>query len=233
MIITNKRLLTIAQYISQNKKNQNIDVIDIGSDHAFLSIQLIDQNIANYVLNVEIATEPMENGISNIKQYCTNPSLIDNVIYGSEKFYQLINRDFDTVTISGLGGNKIAELVVNYVQLFKKNKHNFNQFIVCMNNKVFYFRKYLFDNLPELKIKEETIIEENGYFYEILILSKENGIGANNELTQYFGPINLKKRTNLFYKMHNNRKQYIESHSLDQFNQKLKKELKLLYEVIK
>ncbi|MDE7222003.1 MAG: class I SAM-dependent methyltransferase, partial [Ureaplasma sp.] len=51
------RLNKICQLIN----NANY-VVDIGSDHAFLSIALIEQSRAKFVTNIEINKSPLNNG---------------------------------------------------------------------------------------------------------------------------------------------------------------------------
>jgi tRNA A22 N-methylase len=48
--------------------DKNATVIDIGCDHALLSIKLLKNKHCNFVYNVDINKKPLLNGIRNIKK---------------------------------------------------------------------------------------------------------------------------------------------------------------------
>jgi tRNA (adenine22-N1)-methyltransferase len=43
-------------------------VVDVGCDHCYLAINLLQQKIATFVYNIDIAKKPLASGISNLRK---------------------------------------------------------------------------------------------------------------------------------------------------------------------
>ena len=58
-----KRLETIANYVKNDAA-----VCDIGTDHGYLAIHLIENGIASHVIAADIGEKPLKNAEENIKK---------------------------------------------------------------------------------------------------------------------------------------------------------------------
>ena len=101
------RLKTIYNWIKQGANH----VVDIGADHAFLSINLIKNNRVNSVSNIEINELPLQNGYKNV----VNAQLTNKI-----KFYLnnglknlTLNPAPEYICISGMGADNIIEIISN------------------------------------------------------------------------------------------------------------------------
>ncbi|MDE6894036.1 MAG: class I SAM-dependent methyltransferase, partial [Malacoplasma sp.] len=96
------RIREIANLINNTKI-----VVDVGSDHAQLSIFLISENRANLVYNIEKNDKPFLNSVNNTKKY--KDKIINLKSDGFEKFDKSIEIDY--CTISGMGSKTMIEIL--------------------------------------------------------------------------------------------------------------------------
>ena len=85
------------------KKGSN--VADIGTDHAYLPIYLIEHNLAKKVVAVDINEGPLHKAANNIKK---NKNIM---VLQSDGLEKLEPSDFDTLVIAGMGGETIAGIL--------------------------------------------------------------------------------------------------------------------------
>lgn len=154
----NNRIRAISNLIN----NTNI-VVDVGSDHAQLSIFLISENRSNVVYNIEKNNKPFLNSVKNTSKYKDRIFNIESD--GFEKFDSSITIDF--CTISGMGA-------VNIIDILCKSSNKIKNIIVCPNNNENLIRLFAYNNF--YRIKKDFTIKENGLLYPIIWLNKDEGI---------------------------------------------------------
>lgn len=187
--------------------NANI-CVDVGSDHAQLSIMLVDQNKAKIVYNIEKNHEPYMNSVNNTKKY-------KNIInIKSDGF-----KDFDSsllinyCTISGLGASTIIEILNGC-------KNKIENIILCANNNYNLIREFAYKN--KWNIYYEKTILVNNIYYEIICLSKILGKKVKRkDIT--FGNFKLKKNDQLYI---DKLKSILEKTDIDFFKDKNKDKYK-------
>lgn len=174
------RIKSIKNFI--NKANV---CVDVGSDHAHLSLFLIKENRSNYVYNIEKNDGPLQNSINNTKEY--KEKIFNIKSDGFKNFDNSINVDY--CVISGMGTNTIIDILNNC-------KNNIDNFIICSNNNYDVLRKWIKNN--KYKIYDELTVFENEIFYEIICFSKTKGykLFFNNQIN--FGIRKIKKN-DFFY----------------------------------
>ena len=167
----------------------------------------------------------MNNTITNLQKHSLL-SQTTNVINDGLNNWKLTDH-FNYVTISGMGAKTIADIIKN-----KPISLKVDYFIVVPNNNAHILRKLFADN--KYSIIHESIIYENGYYYELIECSTNpnEGLVISNEKDIYFGPVNLKENTELFKKKNIARYNYINNESILKFNSSLKKERDILHEWI-
>ncbi|WEK83333.1 MAG: class I SAM-dependent methyltransferase [Mycoplasma sp.] len=219
MITVNKKLQFIANLIHNANK-----VIDVGSDHALLAVYLLTNKLCNHVYNLDINLEPLNQGIKNCETHQVISQTTNLVSNGLEAIKEEINADY--IVIAGMGGNNIIDIVSNI-----PNNVQWNNLILSPNNNVPKLRAFIHEQ--NWCISLENVIEDNNTYYQVIVVNKSKGLKITNELEIYFGTYNLKYQTENFKLLHTNRINHIKKNHLDQLNERYKKELKLLYEVIK
>lgn len=175
MINLNKRLACVA-----SKVNNDDIVIDVGCDHAFLSIFLKQKGID--VLASDVKDGPVQIAISNIKKY--NVSINVMCMDGIENIPDYI----DTVVISGMGSLTMKKILV------KEKLGNIKKIILSPNNDFDVIRRHLVD-LDYIIIDEEMVFE-HGKFYPVITFIK--GKKKYNELEYKYGPCFINGNDNNF-----------------------------------
>lgn len=143
------------------------NVIDVGSDHAYLAVNLLKNNIAKFVVNVDINKKPLEQGIINL----TKSNLLDKTLniqndgLKNLEYNDLVNKEYEYLVVSGLGSHIIIDILMH-------NKLLINNFILQTNKNEFILREWLYKN--KFKIIKETFIEENKIHYPIFVVVKSN-----------------------------------------------------------
>ena len=177
----NKRLKQIADFT-----NNNSNVIDVGCDHAYLSIYLIKNNIAKSVIASDLNKGPLDIAITNIKKDNLEDKITVSLGYGIET----IKKETDTVIISGMGGVTINEILTKDEKLLS----NVNTLILSPNSEHYEVRKKLTD-LGYLILDEVIIKEKNKYY---LIIKAKKGNKDYSEIELKYGPVLIKQKTLIF-----------------------------------
>lgn len=220
MIKISKRLTTIANIVLQKNSKK---IIDVGCDHALLDIYLLQNNPNLKIIASDINEKPLESAKKNIEKY----SFLNKIEICLKDGIKEIDKDVDTVVISGMGMETIVEILENG----KKELNHIERLIISSNNKYQELRT----NITKLgfKISYETIIYDEEKYYTIVEFIKGKETYSDKEL--YFGPVLLKNKDENFYNYYQNIKNVKEMivKSLPNDNSKkeiLKREIELLSE---
>lgn len=198
----------------------NVDyVVDIGSDHAFLSIELIEQSRAKFVTNIEINQAPLNNGYKNVCGKKLEKQI--NFFLNNGLLNLNLNKKIDCLCISGMGSDNIIQIILN-------NKNNeVNKYILQANTDVSKLRYFLLNN--GFTITKEIIVLENKHYYEIIECTKNNDKSNWTNRDYFIGPI-LSKSHEIITKEYLNNK-FKQMRKI--FNTNVNEEFKLEFETIK
>ena len=183
MIKISKRLESLAKFVEHGDK-----VIDVGCDHAYLDIYLVQMGISDKIYVCDVNANALQNGIDNIEKYELSANITPIHGYGIEK---AVYYDVDTLIISGMGAKNMIEIMSSpYLNRFYK-------LILQSNNNHDELRKFLAKS--GFSIVFEEIVEDAKKTYINIV-----AINANQQIeyteTEYdFGPILIKDRNNLNY----------------------------------
>lgn len=189
IIQLSKRLKTVADFVKKD-----LPIADIGSDHAYLPIYLIQNDIISSAIAGEVVEGPFENAKNKVNSLKIEDKI--SVRLGSGLNVLTTEDEIGTVTVCGMGGNLITEILLEGLN---KSKLPLNARLVLQpNNGEKTLRKFLKEN--KFKILSESIIEENNKIYEIIVAEYQldDFEYSENELT--FGPLLLKEKTVTFIK---------------------------------
>lgn len=152
------RLQAIADFVPQNTI-----VGDIGTDHGYIPVYLIENGIAKKV----IATDLSENSLEKIEQFVNERKLENHVdIRLGDGLETLKPFEIDTVVIAGMGGLLIRDILDKDIE----KRDSITNFILQPNIATKELRKYLYDN--NFEIIDEKLIKEDNKFYEIIFAKK-------------------------------------------------------------
>ena len=198
--------------------NDAQNVVDVGSDHAYLAKILLVNNKAQHVTNIEVNQGPLENGINNLTK---NNLLKRTTNILNDGFKGLIlEQTFDYCVIAGMGATSIIEIL-------KQNKNQIKNYILQPNTQSYKIRKYL--NNHSYQIKVEHIFVEKKIFYEIIICSKTINVPKLIEKDYYISSQMHKDSLNLYFKFLKRRYEYLKALDISLVSENIVKE----YEYIK
>jgi tRNA (adenine22-N1)-methyltransferase len=170
------RLLTAASLVRKGTK-----AADIGTDHAYLPIYLIKNNISSKVLACDLRKGPLDNARENvIKAVCENE--IELRLSDGLDFVK--SDEVDDIIICGMGGTLIADILSRADWL--KNSHY--NLVLQPQSHVDDLRRYLFENGFEI-FKEIPVTDDGRDYIIINSAFREKYDNKDNELRIFFGSL--------------------------------------------
>ena len=164
-----KRLSLIASFVPQDAL-----VCDIGTDHGYLAIALIESGKAKKVIAADIAEKPLANAVKNIeKANVTGISL--RLCNGLSAIKP---EETDTIIIAGMGGEVISDILEKGHNVAKSAKVSI---ILQPTTSPEHLRRFLYENGYEI-IREEAVFENNKLYSVMLV----KFTGANQKCEDHF-----------------------------------------------
>ena len=133
-------------------------VADIGTDHAYIPIYLIQNNLSERVIASDVRTGPVNIARDNIEKNGLSDKI--EVRLGSG-LSVLKDGEADTVIIAGMGGQLISEIIDADSEIARSSK-----LVLQPMNAQYELRKYLLEN--NFKITNEDIAVEGFKVYNIM-----------------------------------------------------------------
>ena len=174
-----KRLKAIAKYVDGYES-----LADIACDHGYLGIYATENYGLKKVLLTDINPMPLASAIKNTN----NKNLTDIITCKLGDGLAPLTEDYDVITISGIGGILLKEILQKDLDKCIKAK----RLILCPNTDLYEVRKFLHEN--KFIIFDEEIVFDYKY-YEIIIC---NYVGKKQNYTDFelkYGPILLQKKS--------------------------------------
>lgn len=173
-----KRLKTIADLIPDNSR-----VIDVGCDHAYLSIYLSREKNCRCIAS-DVNENALENAKNNKRKYNSD---IEIVLTDGLNGIDISNDDY--IIIAGMGTTTICNIL--------KDKKLSNNIIISSNNQLYELRKFVVE--LGYYISEEIFVEDYGKKYVIIKFIK--GIKKYSKKELEYGPIVSKDINYLSYEL--------------------------------
>lgn len=183
----NLRLNTLAEMVDSNSR-----VADIGTDHAYLPIELVKQHKVNYAIASDIGAGPLQNAKSDIKEAGLEEKIETRLGSGLNTVKK--EDHIDTVVIAGMGGKLITEILnTAWLKAFC-----FPTLILEPNIGEEEVRSWLM--IHGYQIIEEKLIYEAGHSYELIKAKYHGAVLPLTPEQLMFGPLILQNKNTVFYK---------------------------------
>ena len=179
------------------EKLDKVEVImDVGTDHGYIPIYLVKNNIAKKVIASDINKEPLKKAKIN----ASLDGVLDKIdIRLGGGLIPLKNKEANAVIIAGMGGNLIRDILENDLDKVK----NLDYLILQPAQNPEVLRKYLYTG--DYEILDEDICLDEGKYYEIFKIKYKAGDYISlDEIFYEISPTILNKKSSLF-------KSYIEN----------------------
>lgn len=156
MIQLTKRMQAVADLVTPG-----LPVADIGCDHGYLSIYLVQQGIAPSIIAMDVNKGPLEAAKSHV-QAC---QLEDKIkLRLSDGLKNLEDNEAKSVVVAGMGGRLVLK-IVSEGEAFWKDTTNpvLKEFILQPQSEQEYFRKTM--NSYGFECIAEDMVFEDGKYY--------------------------------------------------------------------
>lgn len=181
----NLRLNSLAAMVDNGDR-----IADIGTDHAYLPIELIKSGKITYAIASDIAKGPLDNAKKDVQEASLENQI--DIRLGAGLSTVSVEDQIDTVIIAGMGGKLITQILDDAWQ----NKLRFKSLVLEPNVGECGVRKWLTEH--SYKITAEQIIAESGHIYELIKAIKSQKKSNLSAAELYFGPFLLREKNNIF-----------------------------------
>ena len=151
--------------------------IDIGCDHALLSIYLVKERDFSKAIASDNKSGPLKKARENVKYY----NVSDKVKLVKAEGLDSYTEGIDTVTISGMGGLTINKILDDNRKCLK----NVDTLILSPNNYSLAVKRKMIK--LGYHIDNEVLVKDNKIIYEILVFKKGRKYYSYKKL--FLGPI--------------------------------------------
>lgn len=197
-----KRMQAVADLVTVGNK-----VVDIGTDHAYIPIFLIEENKSPAVIAMDINEGPLKIAENHIKEKHLQDKIKLRLSNGFEK---LKPYEAETAVIAGMGG----ALVIRILDTYRDVTNSLKELILQPQSELSRVRKYLLSE--GFIILEEDMVVEEGKYYPMMkvFFSKDGQTTGWNEAELEYGKLLLEKKHPVLYQFLN-RELRIREHILE------------------
>ena len=178
-----KRLELVASFVPQGAI-----LLDVGSDHAYLPIELIERGQIESAIAGEVVEGPYQSAVKNVEAHGLKEKIQVRLANGLAAFEEA--DQVSVITIAGMGGRLITRILEEGLDKLA----NVERLILQPNNREDDLRIWLQNH--GFEIVAENILEEAGKFYEILVV--EAGQMKLSASDVRFGPFLSKEVSPVF-----------------------------------
>ena len=178
-----KRLELVASFVPQGAV-----LLDVGSDHAYLPIDLVERGQIRNAIAGEVVEGPYQSAVKNVEAHGLKEKIQVRLANGLAAFEEA--DQVSVINIACMGGRLIATILEEGLDKLA----SVQRLILQPNNREDDLRIWLQDH--DFHIVAESILEEAGKFYEILVV--EAGQMKLSASDVRFGPFLSKEVSPIF-----------------------------------
>ena len=214
-----ERLITIAtmlgdgscdsQDVSKEKKS-GFRVADVGCDHGYISIYLVQSGIASAAIAMDVRKGPLSGARDNISEYGLENAISTRL---SDGLKELSEGEADSLVIAGMGG----KLMMRILEEGNPRTLGIERAILQPQSELSEFRSYIREKGYSI-LDEKIVFEDGKYYFPMRICFSQKSTdylsGAINELMRVnecnrdialnicnrFGEINILRKDKLLKK---------------------------------
>lgn len=182
-------------------------VCDVGCDHGFTAIYLVQQGICPRALAMDLRKGPLSAAGEHVASYGLEDRIETRLSDGLHKYKA---GEADTLICAGMGGG----LMMRILAMEREKTDSFRELVLQPQSELQQFRRFLREN--GYHIQDEEILREDDKFYQVIRAVPKRGtesaesyrtenVTACSEtdeelckLRDRYGPVLLQKRTPVF-----------------------------------
>ena len=197
-VVLSERLRTVAGMVTRG----NV-VCDVGCDHGFTAIYLVQQGISPRALAMDLREGPLSAAGEHIAA-CGLEERIETRLSDGLHKYKI--GEADTLICAGMGGGLMTRILAEE----REKTDSFRELVLQPQSELQQFRQFLREN--GYRIQDEEILQEEGKFYQVIRAVADRERDSQGESVQVsdetdvelcklkdrYGPVLLRKRTPVF-----------------------------------
>ena len=197
-VTLSERLRTVAAMVTRG----NV-VCDVGCDHGFTAIYLVQQGISPRALAMDLREGPLSAAGEHIAACGLEEQIETRLSDGLHKYRM---GEADTLICAGMGGGLMMRILAKE----REKTDSFCELVLQPQSELQQFRRFLREN--GYRIQDEEILQEEGKFYQVIraVTDQEKDPRSGSaeisgstdvelcKLEDRYGPVLLRKRTPVF-----------------------------------
>lgn len=190
-----KRLAAVTALVSPGNR-----MADIGTDHGYIPIYLLENNICPKAIAMDIRKGPLQRAQEHIREYGLEDRIETRLSDGTAALHI---GEADTLVIAGMGGNVMIHILEDGYEVIKKMR----ECILQPQSDIGRIRCYL-QKRGYQTVAEDMVLEEGKYYFIIKVIpdadldyndiTPDSGQkvmqDADNEIYYLFGKLLLEQR---------------------------------------
>ena len=156
------RLLACCDFVKAGDR-----VADVGCDHGYLSIHLLQNGIASSVIASDVAEGPLQSALHNAAKF----GVRDKISFFLSDGVRNIPRDFDCLVCAGMGADTMMS-ILGQAPWLKDARY---RLILQCQSKRPELRQWLYD--AGYRINRETLAKDGKFVYSIMEVVYDPGHG--------------------------------------------------------
>ena len=148
-----QRLLACCDYVSPGAV-----VADVGCDHGYLSIHLLETGLARQVYASDIRPGPLDSAVKNANKY----GVSQHISFYLSDGVQALPRDFDTLVCAGMG----ADVMISILEKAPWLRDERYRLILQCQSKTPMLRRFL--SQTGWTIRREQVLRDGRFLYTVL-----------------------------------------------------------------
>lgn len=195
-VVLSERLRTVAHMVTAGNT-----VCDVGCDHGFVPVYLVQRGISPRVLAMDLREGPLRAAREHVAAYGLEKQIETRL---SDGLHNYKSGEAETLICAGMGGG----LMMRILDEEREKTVSFRELVLQPQSEIEKFRRFLRESGG--RILDEEILEEDGKFYQVIRAAGVQPCGdrmpsdaesRNDELCKLedrYGPVLLRKKTSVF-----------------------------------
>lgn len=171
----------------ERTKTQQIEcVADVGTDHGYLPIWLVEQGIADRAIAMDVRTGPLQRAQEHIREHQLGAYIETRL---SDGLAALHRDEAQVIVIAGMGGATMSGILEAGQAVISPD----TILVLQPQSELYEFRRYLVTH--DFRLLSEDMVEEDGKYYPMMKVQK--GLKAPLSYTEEelrYGPLLLEER---------------------------------------
>lgn len=179
-VVLSQRMQAVADMVTAGNR-----VVDVGCDHGYVSIYLVQQKKTDHVLAMDINRGPLLRAREHVEEAGLSPYITLRLSDGLAAFKK---GEADTLICAGMGGRLMQKILGREPE----KTGSLKELILQPQSEVPSFRHFI--THAGYRIAEENMVLEEGKFYPVIRAARDEKAGQLSEMEARFGPLLLRKK---------------------------------------